>query len=139
MSGTLLLALRLALAAGLYGFLLWALYTLWRSLQAHSERLAARQPPPITLTPAGDGAPERFTLPLVIIGRDPACECPIEDPTVSTQHARLSYHHNQWWIEDLHSRNGTYLNQEPVTAPIVLTNADQLRCGQVVFTITIGR
>jgi pSer/pThr/pTyr-binding forkhead associated (FHA) protein len=37
----------------------------------------------------------------------------------------------------LGSTNGTYLNEQPVEVPAVLTSGDHLRCGQVVLQIAI--
>jgi len=140
MSGSILLILRLVMTLTLYAFLGWALLTLWRDLKRQSELVAARQTPPITLShQTGEGStPYYFSSQEILIGRDPVCDCQMDDMTVSASHARLSYHHGQWWIEDLQSTNGTFLNQEPVSTPVVITSADELRCGQVVFIITIG-
>lgn len=138
MSGILLLGLRILLAASLYAFLGWALYTLWMDLKRESEILAVRQAPPITLKLNAPDQALSFTKNEISIGRDPASDLPLEDKTVSTQHARLVYHHNQWWIEDLGSTNGTFLNQERVSSPLVITEGDQIRCGQIVLEILIG-
>lgn len=140
MSGQILLVLRIILAAALYIFLGWALLTLWQDLKHQSKSLVNRQPIPITLLRRiNDGAKSySFTTPEITIGRDPACDYPLDDKTVSAQHTRLYYRHSQWWVEDLRSTNGTFLNQEPVSTPLVLTAGDQLRCGEVVFTISIG-
>jgi hypothetical protein len=137
MSGTILLFLRLALALALYGFLGWALLTLWWDLKRQVERSALREAPLLTLFFQLDEEPasHRFDTTEILVGRDPACDFLINDSTVSGNHARLSYHHNHWWIEDLHSRNGTFLNQEPVTSPLVLTQGDEVRCGQATFSI----
>ena len=79
----------------------------------------------------------QFTALEAKLGRDPASDLVLEDKTISAQHARLTYHHRQWWIEDLRSTNGTYLNEEPVTAPIVLTDGDHLRLGGLVFQVQL--
>jgi pSer/pThr/pTyr-binding forkhead associated (FHA) protein len=50
----------------------------------------------------------------------------------------LSYHHNQWWLEDLGSTNGTLLNQEKLTIPTVVISGDEFRCGETRFTITLA-
>jgi hypothetical protein len=140
MSGLILLLLRIALAISLYAFLGWGLYTLWQDLKEQASTLVSRQPPPITLSGllAVESGPYRFITPEITIGRDPACDCTLDDQTVSAQHTRLSFHQGQWWVEDLRSTNGTFLNQESVVAPLVITNGDELRCGQVVFSISIG-
>jgi len=130
MSGIIFLILRLLLALALFAFLGYVLWTLWKDLKQQDEVLASRRLPPILVSLA-DGSQRRFSTPEVVIGRDPACELALEDPTVSNQHARLSYHHGQWWLEDLHSTNGTFLNGAEVTAPLVVTSGDVALCGQV--------
>jgi pSer/pThr/pTyr-binding forkhead associated (FHA) protein len=140
MSGILLLILRLALALALYTFLGWALLLLWRDLKRQGELLAIRQAPPITLQcQAGSSLQTyHYAIPQIAIGRDPINDCCLDDVTVSANHARLSHHHGQWWIEDLGSTNGTFLNQESVTMPLVVAHGDQLRCGQVALEVLIG-
>jgi pSer/pThr/pTyr-binding forkhead associated (FHA) protein len=141
MSGPVLLVLRFLLALGLYAFLAWAFLNLWRDLRQQSALLATRRVPPISLTIASADQPSQvrhFKQPEITIGRDPACECPLDEETVSTRHARLSYHHGQWWLEDLQSTNGTFLNGEPVLAPLVVTSGDVVRCGQVELTLIPG-
>jgi pSer/pThr/pTyr-binding forkhead associated (FHA) protein len=75
----------------------------------------------------------------VTIGRDPACECPIDDRTVSNHHAQFSFHHNQWWLTDLGSTNGTILNSQLVTEAVVLMSGDQIQCGQVGLVISMDQ
>jgi pSer/pThr/pTyr-binding forkhead associated (FHA) protein len=131
MSGILLLILRGAMAVLLYAFLGWALSLLLRDLRRESEKIRARQLARITLTLEAE--PEarlyQFNQTEVLIGRDPLCDLEINDSAVSSQHARLSFHHNQWWVDDLKSRNGTLLNDELVTTAVVLTSDDKIRCG----------
>src|SRR3972149_6166667 len=106
MSGPVVLALRLLLSICLYAFLGWAFYSLWRDIKQQSVLLESRKVPPISLTILRGGpAPQarHFTQPEVTIGRDPSCECPVEDEAISAHHARLSFHHNQCWLEDLDS------------------------------------
>jgi pSer/pThr/pTyr-binding forkhead associated (FHA) protein len=70
-------------------------------------------------------------VPEVIIGRDPHCEYPIPDETISAHHARLSFHHNQWWLEDLRSTNGTLLNGEKVDIPTIIVSGDEVCLGTI--------
>ena len=138
-SGSILVALRLALALALYVFLGWALFTLWRDLKHQAQDLTEQKPPRITLlSQAGTAAaPMVFESREVIIGRGPACDLILEDSTVSSHHARLFYRQGHWWLEDLHSTNGTLINGEPVTTPVVLTSGDQFQCGQATFSIAL--
>jgi pSer/pThr/pTyr-binding forkhead associated (FHA) protein len=138
MSGTVLLLLRLMLIAALYAFLGYALLILWRDLQRQKDVLTSQQVPAIELLVAVDEATQahQFNEPEVILGRDPLCDCTLQSETVSARHARLSYHHGQWWLEDLGSKNGTYLNNESVTEPTVVTEGDRFSCGEATLTIT---
>jgi pSer/pThr/pTyr-binding forkhead associated (FHA) protein len=137
MSGIVFLSLRILLALALFAFLGYVLWTLWRDLKRQDEILASRRLPPLQVALA-DGSQRRFTTPEVVIGRDPACEIALEDPTVSNRHARLSYHHAQWWLEDLQSTNGTSLNGQAVSSPQVVTAGDVVRCGQVELRLAPG-
>jgi pSer/pThr/pTyr-binding forkhead associated (FHA) protein len=56
---------------------------------------------------------------------------------VSARHARLTFHHHQWWVDDLQSTNGTKLNDEPLRIPTVVANGDTIKCGQVDLTVII--
>ena len=140
MIGTLLLILRLAMALALYAFLGWAIYTLWRDIKRQSELLAARRIPEITLVNhIGDETiSHEFVVPELVVGRDKSCDLMLDEKTVSAEHARLSYHHGNWWVEDLHSRNGTFLNLELLAAQVVLTSGDELQVGQVKLRIEIS-
>lgn len=135
MSGTIVLALRLLMALALYGFLGWALYTLWQDVHRQAAKVVTRRMPGIDLTvQAGTdepGAVKHFLQPEVTLGRDPICDIPITDETVSARHARLTFHHGQWWLEDLNSTNGTRLNQANVSQPVVLTTGDEIVLGAV--------
>jgi hypothetical protein len=140
MIGTLLLILRLAMALALYAFLGWAIYTLWRDIKRQSELLAARRIPEITLVNhIGDETiSHEFVVPELVVGRDKSCDLMLDEKTVSAEHARLSYHHGNWWVEDLQSRNGTLLNLELLAAQAVLTSGDELQVGQVKLRIEIS-
>ena len=141
MSGPVVFVLRLLLTVSLYVFLAWAFSSLWRGIKLQGDLLATRKVPSISLAIAHnnlDSRMQRFSQAEVTIGRDPACECPIEDDeAISARHARLSYHHNQWWLEDLNSTNGILLNREKLTMPTVIMSGDEFRCGETCFTITI--
>jgi serine phosphatase RsbU (regulator of sigma subunit)/pSer/pThr/pTyr-binding forkhead associated (FHA) protein len=62
----------------------------------------------------------------VILGRHPACDIVLESASVSRQHARILNVDGQFFVEDLHSRNGTFLNDIPVTQRQMLKENDEL-------------
>lgn len=139
MSGIIFLVLRALLALVLYAFLSIAFITIWRDLQKTAALLTTRQTPFIQLMRLdfeGETYKE-FTVPVITIGRDASCEYIILDETVSSHHARLSFHHKQWWIEDLNSTNGSFLNNDPITMPTVIISGDELRIGKVGIQLII--
>ena len=140
MSGPILLILRILMALSLYAFLVGVLLILWQDMKRQSNLLTIRKVQPIklvNLTEENDQS-YQFNTSEVSLGRDSTSDCQLNDDTVSAKHAHLSYHHSNWWITDLGSKNGTYLNQDEVKEPHVLTSGDKLQCGQVVLLVSIS-
>ncbi|RMF03951.1 MAG: FHA domain-containing protein [Chloroflexi bacterium] len=54
---------------------------------------------------------------------------------ISRRHARLFWRNSQWWIEDLGSLNGTFVNGTavPPDSPVPLKNGDVVRCSHMSF------
>lgn len=77
------------------------------------------------------------TLPVsadgVIIGRDPSCDLVLDDPEASRQHARISLSGGQWQIQDLRSRNGTFVEDRRVPS-YSLRGGERIRIGQTELT-----
>ena len=69
------------------------------------------------------------------IGRDPSCDIPLEDTYVSQEHARLTARDGTWYVEDLGSTNGTYLNDRRLAAPAPVHAGDVLRVGKTVLEL----
>ena len=141
MSGPIVLALRLIMALALYGFLGWALYLFWHEVQRQGQSLANRRVPGISLMIRREQESpvlKHFFQSEIILGRDPGCDIPLTDDTVSTRHAQLTYHHGQWWLEDLASTNGTILNEVMVNMPTVITSGDEIMCGGTHLIISLS-
>ncbi len=69
----------------------------------------------------------------VRLGRDPALEVvfPEEDNVVSARHCRIGRQDDgSWWIEDLHSTNGTWVNGRRIEGPERLTSGTRITLGQ---------
>jgi len=66
----------------------------------------------------------------IVVGRDSKCDIVIDDHTVSRRHARLTLENDDYFIEDLRSRNGTYVNGRRVTGRVRLSSDDHVMvCG----------
>jgi pSer/pThr/pTyr-binding forkhead associated (FHA) protein len=79
-----------------------------------------------------------FIQPEILIGRDAENDIQLDDETVSGIHARIFFRNNQWMIEDLHSTNGTFINEERIATSTVLVSQDVIACGARHFSITLG-
>ncbi|GJQ52565.1 MAG: FHA domain-containing protein [Anaerolineaceae bacterium] len=141
MIATIVLVLRLALASALYLFLAWALLTLWRELKQEGQKLATKKPTGIVIIQKQEDSDEeqsfRFYQAEIIIGRHSQCDLSVADETLSAQHARLVYRRNLWWLEDLGSTNGTFLNNSPLITPAVVIADDTIKCGNTFFRLQI--
>ena len=93
-----------------------------------------------SLTP--DNAPDKV-FPLLdaehTIGRAPANSITIAESSVSTNHARILKSPDGFVIEDLKSRNGTFVNGEKVTEKRLLADGDLIRLGKVIMTFNVAR
>ena len=69
------------------------------------------------------------------IGRAEACQIRLSDTYVSQFHARLFSRDGSWFVEDLGSTNGTYLNQRRVTGTAEIRAGDRLRMGKTTLEL----
>ena len=108
------------------------------------EKPKTKKRPPATPLPPKDlrvtGGPLVGTmLPLgeapTVIGRSPACTLVLEDEYASSRHAALTPQSDGWWIEDLSSRNGTFIDDERLSAPRQLKIGDVIRIGQTTLEL----
>jgi diguanylate cyclase (GGDEF)-like protein len=68
----------------------------------------------------------------VEIGRQPTCDFPIEQESVSRRHARFVWTQGHWHVVDLGSTNGTYVNDDLATDR-VLRDGDQVKIGRAII------
>jgi len=130
------LLLRLALTVVLYLFLLQLLFVMWRDLR-HPEEAPQRPihgPHLRILDPGVSGKIAGDVIALEAItslGRSQQNTVVLEDPSVSAEHALISQRSGQWCIEDLGSKNGTFVNDLPINQPVVLQTGDTITIGAV--------
>jgi DNA-binding winged helix-turn-helix (wHTH) protein len=72
-----------------------------------------------------------------LIGRDPDVAIVLNSPSVSRHHAKLVVAGDVTTLEDLGSKNGTYLRGQPVTSPKPLTDGDRIRISTFELTFRI--
>jgi len=72
----------------------------------------------------------RVTKGHLTIGRSPHVELRLDDDGISRNHARIRSETNRAWIEDMESRNGTFVNGERITNPVELKEGDKVQVGR---------
>lgn len=122
----------------LYLFLFGVVRVLLRDL-----RSAAREPVTalgrlIVVASEVEEPPIGATFPLdavATLGRDVNNTIVVDDQFASTEHAVLSFRGRAWYLEDLESTNGTYLNGSPIDGLAAVAFGDELQVGRVRFRL----
>ncbi|MGY1855682.1 FHA domain-containing protein FhaB/FipA [Modestobacter sp. SYSU DS0290] len=86
---------------------------------------------------AGPLSGTRITLgdQAILIGRADDSTLVLTDDFASSRHARLTNRGGQWYVEDLGSTNGTYLDQQRVQGPLLVSPGQPIRIGQTVLEL----
>jgi phosphoserine phosphatase RsbU/P len=89
------------------------------------------------VTMKGPNPGQRFALERggTLIGRQPDAAVYLESLAVSRQHARVGCDGDAWFVEDLGSSNGTFVNGARVHARTPLTERDLLQIGPYVLSL----
>jgi pSer/pThr/pTyr-binding forkhead associated (FHA) protein len=136
------LVLRVAFVALLYLFLYRLVSTIRRDLRAAApspERSAPRQTTVpqgrlIVLHAGSTGLETGRAIPLgasTTLGRSSECDLRLADRQVSARHAALRHEDGAWFVIDLGSTNGTYLNQRRIAGEQPIAYGDLLDVGGV--------
>jgi pSer/pThr/pTyr-binding forkhead associated (FHA) protein len=139
-AAVIVLLLRIVLVIILYSFLGWMIYTLWRDLRFNTQLIQFQKVPSLILLRPGtddDIAETTYTISEVTIGREAGNTICLQDDTISSTHSRFIYKNKHWWIEDLSSTNGTFLNDERIVSPTILMSGDEVRVGKQIMEVKI--
>jgi hypothetical protein len=142
-----LTVLKAVFLALLYLFVFWALRAARAELGTEPKAAAAPaaapatsdgRPPPRSLALTDEHGASIGAVPLsgpVQVGRSPSCQIPLTDTFASSIHARLFARDGSWFVEDLGSTNGTYVNERRVTAPAEIKVGDRVRVGRTLLEV----
>ena len=84
----------------------------------------------------GPGAGRQLPLERpVVVGRDAAADVVLDDERVSRQHARITPQAGGAVVEDLDSRNGTFVNREEIHSPVTALPGDDVLLGTTVLEL----
>jgi len=154
-SDQLLFVLKLCLLALLYLFFFRVVRAVWAELRTPSPAVAAgpaparpkrrerkaqakaaKARPQLVMVEPADQAGRSYLLDNeASIGRAAGCQITLDDTYASQIHARVFLRDNQWLVEDLGSTNGTWLNRQKVSGPMVLQRGDRLQIGNTVMEL----
>ena len=70
---------------------------------------------------------------VLTLGRAISCQVVIDNDFASRRHAQITRRDELYWLRDLDSKNGTLLDNEPVTAEVPLADGAEIRIGSVVL------
>jgi hypothetical protein len=135
-----ILLLRLAVVALLYSLILAVGVAVWIDLRRSAVPPVAglEEPRPRLIVLDGHDTGHRpgevFVLrPTTALGRSLDNDVVLPSPTVSPNHAVITYAQEAWWLEDLGSATGSRVNAEPVIAsqPELLRSGDEIQLGRV--------
>jgi pSer/pThr/pTyr-binding forkhead associated (FHA) protein len=126
--------LRILFILLVYLLLFQAISALQRSL-ARSSPVSERGLAYLVVTDAPkDGARrgQRFPLRAVTsLGGDPGNDVVVNDDYASARHSVVSFDGSQWWVEDMGSTNGTFLNGEQIDRRTALHYGDEIELGRL--------
>jgi pSer/pThr/pTyr-binding forkhead associated (FHA) protein len=129
---------RLLFLVLLYLFLARVIRALMRDLRAAARETADR-PGRFVVLESPSGEPEAgrsFGLDVITpLGRDVNNAIVIDDPFASAEHAVLTYRGRSWYLEDLDSTNGSFINGQLVDGVAALSYGDEVQIGQVRFRL----
>lgn len=74
----------------------------------------------------------------VVIGRHPECDVQIDDGSVSRHHAQITKEQGNFYVQDLNSRNGTFLNNTAIQQATKLYDGSEIRICDVRFTFYLS-
>jgi len=107
--------------------------------QAAKSARGGKGRPPTTVVVRDESGKKVESVPLrdgaVQVGRAEACHVRIGDRYASQFHARLYPKNGSWYVEDLGSTNGTYLNQQRVSGSAEVQAGDHIRIGKTVLEL----
>lgn len=128
----LLLILRIVGAVMLILFTGTISWLIYQDMRVTAASLAQKSQPvgTIQLISEQSGEDSSYSLlPVTTIGRAATNLVVIEDEFASNEHALLIRRGEQWWLEDLDSRNGTLLNDVALVETAVVSPSDVITIG----------
>lgn len=92
----------------------------------------------IVLSPNLFGACCVITRPSIVVGRATECDFVLNDPLLSRTHCRVTTEANgDYYLEDLNSKNSTFINLKKVQGRVQLHYGDRILLGDTILRFLI--
>jgi serine phosphatase RsbU (regulator of sigma subunit) len=89
--------------------------------------------PKLVLLQGGQAIPYNLTEEATVLGRLPECTIQLQSNMVSRRHAEVFLNEGKYYVKDLGSGNGTFLNGKKLESDAELTHNDRLKLGPMLF------
>ncbi len=73
----------------------------------------------------------------IVLGREETCDIIIQDAEASRRHSRITWEDNDFFLSDMNSTNGTFINGMQIIAPTRLKPGDSIGVGQTLLTFEL--
>ena len=74
----------------------------------------------------------------VVVGRSPSSDIVVDEPYVSSTHARFTLQGPALVLEDMGSTNGTLVNGRPIGQAVTLREGDEVQVGDTIMRVSRG-
>ena len=156
MSEQLIDLLKLGLLALLYLFFLRVIWAVWTELRAPAvepvgadvdaaprrrekpakpKRAAKAEPTVLRVLEPAELVATHALASEMTMGRAPGCTIVVDDTYVSQLHARVYRGDDGWYVEDIGSTNGTFLNGDQLTTGQRVRRGDRIQLGNAVMEV----
>jgi pSer/pThr/pTyr-binding forkhead associated (FHA) protein len=136
--------LRYVFLALLYGFVIMVARVVYRELRPAptaretriSQKRARARGKATMVIPGAAGRKKQASWELtdeLVIGRSQECAISLQDEFASNLHAKVYQVEGRFYIEDLGSTNGTYVNGRRINYPTELREGDRIKIGRTVM------
>jgi pSer/pThr/pTyr-binding forkhead associated (FHA) protein len=134
------LILRLAFVGIIYLFLWQVVRITLRDLKSAAQqepvRIRAKRAKIIVSDPASSNLSPGFAFSVghkATVGRRTDCAIVIEEPSVSALHAQFEARNHAWYLTDLGSTNGTFVNGRQISGSVYVETDDVVQFGRMSF------
>ena len=87
----------------------------------------------LVMLQAGQAVTYSLSGEAMVMGRHPDCQIQLDSNMVSRRHAQVVGEGDQYFVEDLGSGNGSFVNGKKIEGRVLLAHEDRLKVGPILF------